>query len=69
MRKRKFRFDLQVQHLVDVVRDGALISCSGKDGLSAMVVCEAVKKAMTTGQPVRINGLEILEDESRSAKL
>lgn len=67
--KENIPFDLQVQHLVDVVLHGAVISCSGKDGLSAMVVCDAVKKAMATGKPIRIDGLDILEEESRRSKL
>ncbi|KAL3420083.1 hypothetical protein PVAG01_08582 [Phlyctema vagabunda] len=48
-------FDLQVQHLVDVVQNGAQPSCSGEDALRAMVVCDAVKVAMATGQAVEIS--------------
>ncbi|KAJ5802671.1 uncharacterized protein N7503_005121 [Penicillium pulvis] len=47
-------FDLQVAHFVDVIRGEAEPSCSGEEGLRALVVCEAVQKAMQTGQPVEI---------------
>ncbi|KAJ5091793.1 hypothetical protein NUU61_006663 [Penicillium alfredii] len=48
-------FDLQLAHFVDVVRGTATPSCSGEDGLRALIVCEAVQKAMQTGQPVEID--------------
>ncbi|KIM94331.1 hypothetical protein OIDMADRAFT_136227 [Oidiodendron maius Zn] len=54
-------FDLQVQHLIDVVKDDAPLSCSGEEALRAMVVCEAVKKSMATGQPIAIDRFVILE--------
>lgn len=47
-------FDLQLAHFVDVIRGDAKPSCSGDEGLRALVVCEAVQKAMQTGQPVEI---------------
>lgn len=47
-------FDLQLAHFVDVIRGNAEPSCSGEEGLRALVVCEAVKKAMSTGMPVEI---------------
>ncbi|KAJ5218572.1 uncharacterized protein N7498_000671 [Penicillium cinerascens] len=48
-------FDLQLAHFVDVIRGNATPSCSGEEGLRALVVCEAVQKAMQTGQPVDID--------------
>lgn len=52
-------FDLQLAHFVDVIRGNAEPSCSGEEGLRALIVCEAVQKAMQTGQPVDI-GLDLL---------
>ncbi|KAJ5767139.1 uncharacterized protein N7511_004755 [Penicillium nucicola] len=48
-------FDLQLAHFVDVIRGTAEPSCSGEEGLRALIVCEAVQKAMRSGQPVDIN--------------
>jgi predicted dehydrogenase len=59
--KEKVPFDLQVQHFYEVVRNGAIPSCTGDEGLRAMVVCEAIKRAMGSGLPVEINGFEIAE--------
>jgi predicted dehydrogenase len=50
----KAPFELQVRHLVRVIRENEKPMCTGMDGLSAVAVCEAVKKAMETGQPVEI---------------
>ncbi|KAJ6036388.1 hypothetical protein N7540_000667 [Penicillium herquei] len=47
-------FDLQLAHFVDVIRGDAEPSCSGEEGLRALLVCEAVQKAMSTGQPAEI---------------
>lgn len=59
--KEKIPFDLQVQHFYEVVMNGASPSCTGDEGLRAMVVCEAVKRAMRSGLPVEINEFEIVE--------
>jgi hypothetical protein len=59
--REKVPFDAQVQHFNDVVRNGAEPSCTGEEGLRAMVVCEAVKRALVSGLPVEIKGLEIVE--------
>ncbi|KAH6671690.1 hypothetical protein B0J14DRAFT_639684 [Halenospora varia] len=61
VRKEDVPFDLQVQHFVDVVRDGAEPSCTGEEALRALVVCEAVKRAMDSGKSVEIDGFEIKE--------
>ncbi|RDW64050.1 hypothetical protein BP5796_10552 [Coleophoma crateriformis] len=50
----KIPFDLQVQHLVDVVLGGMKPSCSGEDALQAMVVCDAIKRAMVSGTGIEI---------------
>ncbi|KAJ5939752.1 hypothetical protein N7466_002886 [Penicillium verhagenii] len=47
-------FDLQLAHFVDVIRGEAEPSCSGEEGFRALMVCEAVQRAMRTGQPVEI---------------
>ena len=57
----KIPLNLQLQHFVDVVRNGEIPNCSGEEGLRAMVACEAVKRAMKSGMPVEIRGFEILE--------
>jgi predicted dehydrogenase len=61
--REKVPFDLQVQHFCEVVRDGAKPSCTGEEGLRAMVVCEAVKRAMSSGRAVEIKGLDIVESK------
>jgi predicted dehydrogenase len=48
-------FDEQIGHLVRVVRGLEGPRCSIKDGLRAVIVAEAVRKAMRTGVPVNIN--------------
>ncbi|KAF7342094.1 Glucose-fructose oxidoreductase, bacterial [Mycena venus] len=48
-------FDLQVQHFVDVIRGRVEPSCSATEGLRALVVCDAVKRAMETGTPVDVD--------------
>ena len=45
-------FDLQLAHFVDVIQDKADPSCSGVEGLKALVVCEAVQRALESNQPV-----------------
>jgi predicted dehydrogenase len=45
----KMPFALQVEHFVRVIRGEERPVCSGEDGLRALVVCEAVKKAMQAG--------------------
>ncbi|EON65308.1 hypothetical protein W97_04546 [Coniosporium apollinis CBS 100218] len=47
-------FELQVEHLVRVVRGVEAPSCSGSDGLRAVVVCDAVKRALETGEAVDV---------------
>lgn len=47
-------FELQVEHLVRVVRGVEAPSCSGLDGLRAVVVCDAVKRALETGEAVDV---------------
>jgi predicted dehydrogenase len=53
----KAPFELQVRHLIEVIRGKEKPMCSGMDGLSAVAICESVKKAMTTGLPVEIPSL------------
>ncbi|KAJ5135743.1 Oxidoreductase N-terminal [Penicillium bovifimosum] len=48
-------FDLQLAHFVDVINGDALPSCTGEEGLRALIVCEAVQEAMRSGQPVDID--------------
>jgi predicted dehydrogenase len=57
--REKIPFDLQVQHFYEVVREGKEPSCTGEQGLSAMVVCEAVKRSMASGEAIEIDGFEI----------
>lgn len=47
-------FDSQVEHFVRVVRGEESPVCSGQAGLSALIVCDAVKRAMETGLPVDV---------------
>jgi predicted dehydrogenase len=50
----KVPFELQVEHFIRVIRGEEEPSCSGEDGLRALVVCDAVRKALETGQAVDI---------------
>lgn len=52
--RERIPFDKQVENLVGVVRGIESPRCTGEDGLSALVVCEAVIKAMESGQAVDI---------------
>ncbi|KAL7271114.1 hypothetical protein RUND412_006155 [Rhizina undulata] len=47
-------FDLQLAHLVDVVRGISEPNCSGSEGARDISVIEAVKKSMQTGLPVEV---------------
>ncbi|KXS93890.1 hypothetical protein AC578_1694 [Pseudocercospora eumusae] len=47
-------FDEQVENFIAVVRGLEQPRCTGLDGLSALVVCDAVRQAMVSGQPVDI---------------
>lgn len=58
--KEEVPFDLQVQHLVDVIEAREEPRCTGEEALSAMVVCEGVKRAMESGEWVEIKGFEVL---------
>jgi predicted dehydrogenase len=65
--KEKVPFDLQVQHFYEVVREGKQPSCSAEMALSAMVVCEAIKRSMKSGEGVEIHGFDIREKGSSKA--
>ena len=47
-------FDEQIKHFVRVIKDTEEPRCSGEDGLSALVVCDAIKRALSTGRAVSI---------------
>lgn len=55
-------FDEQMKHFVGVVRGDQEPSCTGEEALRAMVVCEAIKRSMSTGKQMRIVGFEVKED-------
>lgn len=48
-------FDLQIAHFVDVVRGIQVPRCSAKEALSALIVCDAVRTSMKTGETVTID--------------
>ncbi|SMR45760.1 unnamed protein product [Zymoseptoria tritici ST99CH_1E4] len=48
-------FDEQVKNFVEVVRGSEEPRCSGEDGLKAMIICDAVMRAMESGSPVDID--------------
>ncbi|PSR80312.1 oxidoreductase [Coniella lustricola] len=50
----KIPFELQIDHLVEVVRGNQEAVCTGQDGLAAVRVAEAVKIALRTGQVVTV---------------
>ncbi|PQE22936.1 quinate utilization oxidoreductase protein [Rutstroemia sp. NJR-2017a BBW] len=57
-------FDEQIESLVQVVKEGKEPVCSGEEGLSAMIVCEAVRRSMKYGETVRIDGLHIAGEKN-----
>lgn len=61
--KEKIPFDLQMEHFVKVVKGEKESNCTVEEALSAMVVCEAVKRAVLKGDgmPVSVQGFEIVE--------
>jgi predicted dehydrogenase len=61
VQKDKVPFDLQMQHFVDVVAGNTKPNCTGDEALKAMVVCQAVKRSMETGEAVEIKGFDIVE--------
>ncbi|KAB8070453.1 hypothetical protein BDV29DRAFT_33975 [Aspergillus leporis] len=48
-------FNLQLAHFVEVIQGKAEPSCSGEEGLRALLVCQAVQKALETGQAVELD--------------
>lgn len=50
----KVPFELQVAHFIKVIRGEEQPRCSGEDGLAAVKVAEAVKKALSTGVVVNV---------------
>ncbi|KAL4894068.1 hypothetical protein BDV59DRAFT_201378 [Aspergillus ambiguus] len=48
-------FDLQLAHFVEVIRGRAEPSCSGEEGLRALIVCQAARKALETGKTVDLD--------------
>ncbi|KAF2097925.1 NAD(P)-binding protein [Rhizodiscina lignyota] len=65
--KEEIAFELQVEHLIRVLRGQERPICSGEDGLRAVIVCEAVKKSMATKLPVDI--ATMYEDATEDSKL
>ena len=52
--KTEVPFDQQINNLVQVVRGKERPRCSGNDGLSALVVCECIRKALNEGGVVDV---------------
>ncbi|KAF2644708.1 hypothetical protein P280DRAFT_535311 [Massarina eburnea CBS 473.64] len=50
----KIPFELQIEHFVKVIRGDQEPSCTGRAGLRAVAVCEAVRKSMKRHVPVDI---------------
>jgi len=59
-------FELQVANLVGVIKGEEMPICSGADGVRAVVVCEAIKRAMITGKPVSV--LDMIRDTARLSR-
>jgi predicted dehydrogenase len=47
-------FELQIRHFVNVILGQEKPSCSGEDGLRALVVCEAIRTACESGTAVNV---------------
>ncbi|KAN0106098.1 NAD(P)-binding protein [Hyaloscypha variabilis] len=67
--REKVPFELQLQHFYEVVKEGKEPNCTGEQALSAMVVCEAVKRSMASGRPVEVDGFEIKESGTSKSNL
>jgi predicted dehydrogenase len=52
--KMKEPFELRVAHFIIVIKGKEEAVCSGADGLRALLVCEAIRVSMNTGQPVNV---------------
>lgn len=50
----KTPFESQLAHFIRVVRGVEGPSCSGQDGIAALVVCEALKRAVDRGGPINV---------------
>lgn len=48
-------FDLQLGHFVDVLTKDVRPSCSGEEGLRALVVCQGVREALESGKTVDLD--------------
>ncbi|KAF5566161.1 quinate utilization oxidoreductase [Fusarium phyllophilum] len=48
-------FELQLDHFIKVIRGEASPSCTPRDGLAALVVCQAVKEALKENKTVDID--------------
>ncbi|KAA8646686.1 Gfo/Idh/MocA family protein [Aspergillus tanneri] len=56
--KESVPFELQLAHFVRVCRGEEQPSCTAEDGLAALIVCNAVKRAIQTGDTVDIDELK-----------
>ena len=52
-------FDLQLAHFVKVIRGEMAPSCTAKAGLAALIVCDAVKRALEHNGTVEIDDYEL----------
>lgn len=60
-------FDEQVRNFVRVVQGIAEPRCTGEDCLQALVVCDAVRRALDTGLPIEIDVSDLTKCWSRRA--
>jgi predicted dehydrogenase len=69
--KDKVPFDVQMEHFVKVVNGEVESNCTVEEALSAMVVCEGIKKAVTMGdgKPIMIRGFDIVGNGIKDSKL
>ncbi|EXJ78917.1 oxidoreductase [Capronia epimyces CBS 606.96] len=50
----KTPFESQLAHFIKVIKGAEEPSCSGADGLRALIVCDALKQSLETGAPVDV---------------
>lgn len=53
-------FEFQLDHFVKVIRGEELANCTVGTGLAALIVCEAVKQSIETGQTVEVEPLHLM---------
>lgn len=55
--------EAQLAHFVDFIEGRAEPRCTGREGLRALVVCDAVRRALESGMPVEVEDVDRMVEE------